>query len=256
MNKFLLKFSSSLFLAVAITACDKDDDIVYNDPQPVVDAEVFSASGDSLGIAGKIADFRTALGAGHFAVNWDGVPANVSDVDNFPGDFFGASDANAPAGRKRGLITSGAPGFRVSTKDFSDIDLSYDAEFDAFSKAKTFMSIGSAVSEASFRIAGTTTPGSVKGFGVVFSDVDDPGSTTLQFYNGTKNLGVFKVAVRKTNGGFSFLGVRFPNEVITRVVIKSGDAVLAAGVTDKTAGGNKDLVVMDDFFYSNPLGLP
>ena len=52
--------------------------------------------------------------------------------------------------------------------------------------------------------------------------------------------------------GFSFVGVGFPDENITRVKITSGNAVLGSGVKDISNGGNYDLVVMDDFLYDEP----
>jgi hypothetical protein len=238
-----------------LTSCDKNGNGYETPPPPPpppVNATVFSAAGDSLGVAGKIADFRTAMGTGNIAIGWDGVPDDLSNADNFPGDFFGNSDPNGPAGRKRGLVMNGAPAFRVSKQDFSEIEPSYDAQFNAFSKPKTFMSSGSVFSDMNFKVPGTLTPAFVKGFAVVFSDVDDASSTTLEFFNDARSLGVYKAPVRVSASGFSFLGVFFPDEKVTRVRIKSGAAPLGLGVKDKSDGG-ADLVVMDDFFYNLPV---
>jgi hypothetical protein len=40
--------------------------------------------------------------------------------------------------------------------------------------------------------------------------------------------------------------------VVTRVRIVSGNAALGEGVRDVSDGGREDLVVMDDFLYSEP----
>jgi hypothetical protein len=55
---------------------------------------------------------------------------------------------------------------------------------------------------------------------------------------------------------FSFIGAVFDSPVIARVLITSGDAELSAAVNDLSAGGTKDLVVMDDFVYGEPQPLP
>ncbi|HEU4469758.1 MAG TPA: hypothetical protein VFR58_01625 [Flavisolibacter sp.] len=254
--KLLLAF---LATAVIMTSCDNDDDDdIYNTP-PAPQATVVQASGD---LTAALAQFRQLLGdslnttpgktTGRREVNWDGVPASLSNNDAFPFDFFNATDPALPAGRKRGLLyINNGTTFRVDSADFAGIDSSYGTQFNAFSGKRTFSAANSNISDVAFQIAGQTTPAVVKGFGVVFSDVDDANSTTLEFFNGTKSLGVFKAPVAGANS-FSFLGVFFPDEKITRVKITAGNGLMAPGVKDLSNGGSKDLVVMDDFFYSEP----
>ena len=94
----------------------------------------------------------------------------------------------------------------------------------------------------------------MQGFGVVFSDVNNAASTWLEFYDGERLLGSFKVPNNGNNnpGGFSFLGVYFPNERVSRVRIHCGTAALSSTQDDLSDGGGEDLVVMDDFIYSEP----
>lgn len=223
---------------------------------------VLTASGN---IAGAVDQFRALLGdplnvvpgqqrGGRREINWDGVPPALTNVDNFPGDFFNAVDPAAPAGRKRGAVfTTSSAGFRVSDRDFADLDPSYGDEFNAFSLPRTFMVAGGNTLDATFRVAGTNIPAHVKGFGVVFSDVDRVGSATIELFNKRgKSLGTFAALARSDASGFSFLGVVFEQNEVARVRIKSGDAALGPGVKDVSAGGTADLVVMDDYLYGEP----
>lgn len=256
------KFFSIIALAVFIASCDKDDYNSNPQPQPPL-SNVVKASGDSGAILGSINQFRTLLGdvlnttpnqtSGRREVNWDGVSADLTNNANFPVDFFNNTDPNGPAGRKRGLlyINPGA-GLRVDTTAFLDIDPSYANQFLTFSKRRLFAPVATNVTEIVFKIAGTTTDGFVHGFGIIFSDVDDANSTYIEYFNGSKSLGVFKAGVSGGSKKFSFLGVFFPNEKVTRIKITAGNAALAAGVKDITDGGTKDIVVMDDLFYDEP----
>jgi len=243
-----------------LASCKKDEDKGDNGhPPPKPEATVISASGD---ITTALADLRHLLGdalnttpgqtSGRREINWDGVPAAFTNNNNFPLDFFNATDAAAPNGRKRGLVYANTGvAFRVDSTDFSEIDASYANQFDAFSPKRTFMSIGNTTSDIVFKVPGTNTDAFIKGFGVIFSDVDDANSTSIEFFNGTKSLGVYK-AQASASGQFSLLGVYFPDEKITKLKIVSGNGLLGAGVKDVTNGGTKDLVVMDDFLYDEP----
>jgi hypothetical protein len=256
--------STMLLALVLITSCDKDDDYQAEEPgKPQTEVQELKASGDSLAIVGKLNQFRNILGdvvnttpdktSGRREVNWDGVPANFTNNNNFPLDFFNLTDPAGANGRKRGLVylQTGSP-IRLDSSSFADIDPSYGNQFVAFSKKKQLISATSTISEIVFKIPGTNTDAFVHGFGIVFSDVDVANSTTLEFYNGNKSLGVYKALPRNDKGPFSFLGVNFPDERVTRIKITAGNGVLAAGVKDVSDGGSKDLVAYDDFFYDEP----
>jgi hypothetical protein len=255
-------FSIITVSAVILTSCSKDGGYGSNPPPPPqIESTVISGAGD---LTAPIAQFRALIGdplnstpgqtTGRREVNWDGVPANFTNANNFPFDFFNLTDPNGANGRKRGLVYSNTgTAFRVDSTSFSEIDASYAAEFKPFSGKRLFAYMATNISEATFRVPGTAVEASVKGFGLVFSDVDDPNSTSVEFFNGSKSLGVFKAPIRNDANGFSFLGVFFPKEKITKIRITAGNGILQAGVKDISAQGTKDLVVMDDFFYSEPL---
>lgn len=258
-----LKLIAAAFAALVLAGCDKEDyDDNGNPPPPP--PTVVSGAGD---ITDEIAQFRTLLGdplngtpnqtAGRREINWDGGTPQITNNSNFPLDFFNPTDAAAPDGRKRGLVYVGNnAALRIDSTSFTEIETTYGDNFKPFSVKKLVASVNSNITEIEFRVAGTNTPASVKGFGVVFSDVDLDNYTTIQFFDGNKSLGVFKAPVRTDANGHSFLGVQFPNDKVTRIKITAGNGTLGAGkkdITNDAAG--KDLVVFDDFFYSEPKAL-
>lgn len=252
----VVNWSIGLACTVLMLACN-DDEGEPATPTPTINFTQVRGSGD---ISSKLTEFRALLGdplnttldqtAGRREINWDGVPAAQTNVDTFPGDFFNSTDPAVGAGRKRGAVfTTPGTGFRISDNDFTDLVADYGNQFNTFSPARTFIAVGSNQTDVTFRIPGTNTPATVKGFGVVFSDVDNANSTTLEFFQGDKSLGTFKAPVRNDANGFSFLGVKFPDNKVSRVVIKSGNAALSNQYAD---GDQYDLVVMDDFLYDEP----
>jgi len=236
---------------VLLSACSKNTD----DSTPIV----FKANGD---INGKLNEFRAQLGAqlnttpgvvgGRREINWDGVPADLINKA-LPGDFFNPTDNGAPAGRQRGL-TYAAPGgeFRVSNTSFTDVNAGAANQFSAFSGELAFANISSSLWDAEFQVAGQAVAATVKGFGAVFSDVDLDNSTFLEFFNDDRSLGKFFVPAKSAGSNFSFLGVYFKNEKVTRVRV-GHDGRLNEGLNDISNGGTRDLIVMDDFLYDEPV---
>jgi len=217
---------------------------------------VFTATGD---IAATLVEFRTALGdpanggtpgplgGGRREIKWDGVPAALTNVNTFPGDFFNTTV------RAGSIFSTDGTGFRNSDNDFSDINPDYADEFNAFSLPKTFMPIGSAEMTVTFRVPGTETVAATRGFGVVFSDVERQGAASIKLFDAEgRSLGQYHAPVRSDPAGFSFVGVVFDLPIVARVTITSGQRALGDGVQDLSDGGNLDLAVMDDFLYAEP----
>src|SRR5881628_2254522 len=247
---------------VALAACNNLYSPTTSTP-PGPRFAVIRAQGDSLTVADTLNKFRAALGgslnapnsppadSGRREINWDGVPAAVTNVDNFPATFFNVNS-------KRGVVMSTpGTGLRVDSTAFASVNAGLGDQFKAFSPKKLFMAVGSNQVEVDFQLAGTTTNGLTKGFGVVFSDVDRAGSTRIELFDAA---GV-RIANLEAPAGagtqqFSFIGAVFDAPVIARVLITSGDAALSATATDVSDGGTTDLVVMDDFVYGEPQPLP
>lgn len=244
----------SIFMAVASCclwlSCSKSDD-EKNKPQ------VFAASGN---ISGALEAFRQTLGAlnttpgnimGRREINWDAVPDSFETV-NLPVNFFNPVGPAANVSLQRGFKYMAGAAARVSANAFSALEPSNATQFAAFSGNKTFAAIGSNIWNVEFEVPGQPVLASVKGFGAVFSDVDTENGASLEFFSGTESLGIFKVPVQ-TTGTHSFLGVYFPDKKITRIEIKQGAAPIGEAVKDISAGGSHDLVLMDDFLYTEPM---
>ena len=243
----LLGIMAAVGVVALAAGCDSAKD------EPLLPHQVVAASGD---VSGAVAQFRALLGdplngvtpgsqaVGRREINWDGVPASFTDNDALPADFF---NTRSP----RGAVFTG-PAFRVSDRNLAEVDPSYAGQFTFFSPQKTFAVSGSTVMETEFQVPGATTPAVVRGFGVVFVDVDRQGSAYLEFFGPTGSLGRFEAPVQSAGSPLSFLGVVFQDTVVTRVRIVSGNAALGDGVKDVSDGGREDLVVMDDFLYSEP----
>ena len=224
---------------------------------------VTSASGTAVSIQASVDTYRTSLGAlnanvsgsfvsGRREINWDGVPDLFSAPNNLPANFF---NANSPRGV---VFSSPGSGFQVSANsgtsapvEFGNVNAAYPSLFAPFSAQRLFTAIGSNITDVRFFVPGSTVAASVSGFGAVFTDVDLANVSSLTFFDASDGLlGTFFVPTTVGNEGLSFLGVLFTNERIGRVRITAGNVIL---------GGNEsvlaDLVVMDDFIYSEPVAV-
>jgi hypothetical protein len=247
-GSFILSLSL-LFLA----ACSKDDEPGDNND----DATVITATGD---INAKLTEFRQLLGdqlnttpgatGGRREINWDGVPDDLLNK-KLPENFFNPTAPGSPAANQRGLTYSAVGSFQVSKTNFAEVNAGASNQFSSFSGDKSFANVSSKLWDVEFEVPGFTDPAKTKGFGIVFADVDLPQSTSLEFFNGDKNLGKFFVPA-KNGSNFSFLGVHFKNEFITRIRV-AHDGQLDNGQNDISNSGPVDLVVMDNFLYSEPI---
>jgi len=256
----------ALLGAVLLPGCSKKNPTQPSSLESLRTATPAHSSGEtptvvmsSGAIEADVAAFRTALGdpnnasavgqqpGGRREVNWDGVPPEFTNSNDFPPDFFNTTVT-------RGLFYNrGAGKLRVSDNGYTDINSGYAGVFNTFSAAKLFSPVGRNDVDVRFRIAGSDEVGAVNGVGVVFADVDRLGSTTIELEgeHGLK-LGQFTAPVRTDERGLSFLGVKFSGPMITRMRIFSGNGELGSHELDITQGGRHDLVVMDNFIYGEP----
>jgi hypothetical protein len=160
----------------------------------------------------------------------------------------------------------------------------YGDIFTAFSPLRLFTPVGSNITQAVFFVPGTNgeEPATVSGFGVVFTDVDQPdgsgsdtkrgdrqastqqgsgsdkkrgdhkASTQLEYFDADgKRLFSSFVPASPGDGSLSFFGIVFDDARIARVLITTGN--VAPGPDDDA---NNDVVMMDDFPYGEPQALP
>ena len=245
---------AAVLLAGAAQGC-RSDDATPAEPASAAAARsefrVFTATG---GIDVTLAEFRTALGepsnggtpgplaGGRREIKWDGAPSG-----QLAGDFF---NTTVKAGA---IFSTDGAGFLNSDNSFIDINLTYADDFDAFSRPKTFMPIGSAELTVDFRVPGSDTRAVTRGFGVVFSDVERVGAASIKLFDADgRSLGRYHAPVRSDASGFSFVGVVFDSPIVARVRITSGQRALDIEAQDLSDGGNLDLAVMDDYLYGEP----
>jgi hypothetical protein len=238
---------------------------------------IFQAAGPTAdSIQGTVDEYRAALGdpnngnaagplsSGRREINWDGGGNNdMTDEPVTPFNVFlntrggqfttlgvglsQAPPAGGPQGGLEGLFNNPT----------------YGATFSTFSPLRLFTPVGSNVTEAAFFIPGTNgaEPATVRGFGAVFTDVDESdgiaprmrranprGDSTLVEYFDRDGRLIFSSFVPASPGdaSLSFFGILFDDARIARVRITTGN--VAPGPDD----GEVDIVMMDDFLYSEP----
>src|SRR4051812_36561822 len=259
-------FSGAALIALTLLARTSDAQTVF--------------SGAGLAATTTARDnFRAAIGGGTTAgpngsfggvrreINWDAVPANFAAPNNFPSDFF---NVNSPRGIIVGVAGGGETQVSGATTDsgagqpapqnFGNLDPSYTTTFAQFSPQRLFTPLRSDVSrpgnvtDVTFFVPGTTTSALVNSFGCVFSDVDNPDFTTIEYFDAVdRSLGKFLAPAISGNQTVSFLGVLFSEKIVGRVQITTGELPPQPGVID---GPSSDVVVMDDFLYGEPVAAP
>ena len=202
--------------------------------------------------------FRAAVGGGTVAgangsfggvrreINWDGVPAALSDPSALPANFFNTTSP-------RGVVFSTpGTGFLVSANagGATPILFGFPSDFQTFSPQKLFTAVNSNVTDVRFFAPGTATAATTSAFGLIFTDVEVAGLTKLEFFDASDALIYTRDALVAGNQGLSFLGATVSGGAISRVRITSGlNTIVSNGVLGNPSD---DVVVMDDFLYAEP----
>jgi hypothetical protein len=233
---------------------------------------VLSASGsDAASIQATVDSFRAALGDpnngsvpasfpdGRREINWDGGGGNsattppdpVTPFDTFL-NIRGARFTTPGSGLTQTPLIADPAAFPPGGLVGLFLNPTYETTFSAFSQLRLFVPVDSNIIEGTFFIPGSagTVPATVSGFGAVFTDVDLPNTTQIEFFDTAGDLlfSSFVPPGTASDGSLSFLGVSFDaGEGIARVRITAGNAAL--GPND---GGGIDVVALDDFLYAEP----
>jgi len=234
---------------------------------------VFQTAGPTANsIQSTVDAFRAALGnpnngnnqppldgSGHREINWDGVgaPTTTTPPVNPFNTFLNTRGAQFTT-PGIGLAQATPSGLAVLFNNPQ-----YNTDFSTFSPFRLFTPVGSNITEALFFVPGSNgaIPATVRGFGAVFTDVDQPdgsgpggkrgnrgASTLLEYFDADGKL-LFSsfVPASPGDGSLSFFGIAFKDPLIAAVRITTGD--VAQGPDDD---GESDIVVMDDFIYGEP----
>jgi len=142
----------------------------------------------------------------------------------------------------------------------------YGTIFRPFSLSRLFTPVGSNITDALFFVPGTngSVPATTRGFGAVFTDVDQPdgsgpggkhgnrhASTLIEYFDQDGRV-IFSsfVPASPGDGNLTFFGIVFDDARVARVRITTGD--VAPGPNDDR---RHDIVMMDDFIYGEPQAL-
>jgi hypothetical protein len=227
--------------------------------------KVTGAAKDAAGLTVTVDLFRTLLGepnngsgppaaSGRREINWDGTPDAQSAPNLLPPDFF-----NTVVPRGAVFATGKGDKFQVSADDdnptntevrFGNINPQFDNIFATFSPQRLFTPLGTNTMTVKFFVPGTDKRATVKGFGAVFTDVDDNDSTKIELFDrhGKRIWWSYAPTGPKSSKSLSFLGVTTTADIY-EVRITAGDAALSGKKRDNFW---RDIVAMDDFLYAEP----
>jgi hypothetical protein len=240
---------------------------------------IFQAAGpNAASIQSTVAAYRSALGdpnngnapgqpSGRREINWDG----GSTTNLTTATTIGSTLANFQSTRGA-LFTTPGTGFVQAPASADPVQFppgglaglfnnpTYGNIFTPFSDSRLFSAIGSNITDMTFFVpvapGGSNEPAAVDGFGAVFTDVDKRGNgnagARIDYFDADGDL-LFSsvVPALQGDGSLSFFGIVFEDARIARVRITSSN--VTPGSDDV---GRRDVVMMDDFLYSEPQLLP
>ncbi|HTJ47394.1 MAG TPA: hypothetical protein VL463_35085 [Kofleriaceae bacterium] len=228
------------------------------------------------------------LSTGHREVVWDGVPETLRNKGTFNPSFFDRQPGGA-AGVQGGIIFAATNGTGEEVNDaldgatpdptlvgppmhanataggdFSNHNAAYAGNLLSFTQSASFAPLGTTITDITFHVAASSTPGVVDGLGIVFASVDkaqvtyveyfdEAGHSLARVYAPVQSHGPFAVPgpIAADKFPYSFVGYIDHDARIARVRVVSGEVPVDTATSDIPAG-NQDVVVFDDVYYGEP----
>lgn len=177
------------------------------------------------------------------------MPDSFAAPNLLPPDFINVS---SPRGT---VFSSRTDRFQVSANagvapiEFDNLAQGHSEQFATFSPQRLFSGLDSVTTQVDFFVPGSTTPATTDGFGAVFTDWTGPGRRSSTTASTLSCSPCSRAPVSPGAQTLSFLGVGFSDSVVASVRIRSGD--VPPQLAERR---NRDVVVMDDFIYGEPVG--
>ncbi len=253
-------------------------------PEQVLEGEDNNDVLDGDGVKGLDGTQAT----GHREVVWDGVPQKFVNLPDFSPEFFNRLDSGS-VGVRGGIVfkAAGGTGEEVNDAldgvipdintppvgededaplggDFSNINRKFAGNLLSFTQSAQFATLGTVVTDITFKVPGNGKKATVTGLGIVFSSVDRGGKTSVEYFDeqGRSIIKIFSPVQSKGPFPFpgpvaadrfpyTFVGFLDPDKRIARVRVTAGEVPIDKA-SDDLPVGNKDVVAFDDVYYAEP----
>ncbi len=257
--------------------------------QPGVAEQVIDSTDNNEDVqADGIKGVKGPADGGHREILWDGVPQKFVNLPDFSPDFFNRLDDGA-VGVRAGCVFTPVNGTGLEVNDaldgvipdpnapplgpneeaplggdFSNINPKFAGNFLSLTQSAEFAPLGTVITDITFNVAGSNTPGVVHGVGIVFTSVDRSNTSSVELFDeqGKSIIKLFAPAVDR--GPFPFEGLvnpdRFPNSFvgfidfdkrIARARVISGEVPIDKAADDLPKG-KRDVAAFDDVYYTEP----
>src|SRR5687768_6791159 len=182
-------------------------------PSATADPLVRQATGPgSSDIQATVEQFRADLGAQRREITWDDATDAQADPNVLPRDYLEAHGLfSMELGFREFRVSATAASGRAPK--FAAFNSAYAAQLQAFSGERVFARMDRQSYVFGFLMPGTATAATVRGVGVVFSDVDEADDAALVLYD-KQGAELARQVVPVTDGGLSFVGISFPDAVV------------------------------------------